>query len=116
MTFDGNPTRGKDRPVLVIRREDERTVQALLLASRLRRSRGRNWLKLSRGVWDGQGRRSFVRLDRVLELDETSLRREGRHCHQVSSSGSATRCAAATVGPEARPCQEDPCAVCGHAR
>ena len=31
------------------------------------------------GAWDNRGRRSEVRLDRVLQLDVTRVRREGSH-------------------------------------
>jgi mRNA-degrading endonuclease toxin of MazEF toxin-antitoxin module len=77
VTFEEDPTRHKDRPVLVVGRADERTVLALMLSSQRWRRRHRHWLPLGPGAWDGEQRESFVRLDRVLELDERGLRREG---------------------------------------
>lgn len=77
VTFEEDATRHKDRPVLVVGRKDERTVLALMLSSQRWRRRHRHWLALGAGAWDGERRESFVRLDRVLELDERALRREG---------------------------------------
>ena len=77
VAFEEGDGRVKDRPLLVVGRKDEHTVLALMLSSRLRRGRDRDWLDLGRGAWDGRRRRSFVRLDRVLELHENALRREG---------------------------------------
>ena len=34
-------------------------------------------LDLGSGRWDRDGRRSYLRLDRVFELDEDDIRREG---------------------------------------
>jgi hypothetical protein len=38
---------------------------------------GRVWLDLGTGAWDAEGRRSEVRLDRVLRIDPLQVRREG---------------------------------------
>ena len=38
---------------------------------------GRRWMDVGSGGWDRQGRPSEVRLDRLLELDESGVRREG---------------------------------------
>lgn len=77
VTFEEDDQQGKDRPLLVVARKDDHTVLALLLSSRRHRRHGKDWLHLGRGAWDAQGRRSWVRLDRVLELAEDGLRREG---------------------------------------
>ena len=48
-----------------------------MLSSNARRDGTADWLSLGSGAWDGQERPSWVRLDRVLELTETGIRREG---------------------------------------
>ena len=36
-----------------------------------------DWIAIGAGVWDHQGRPSWVRLDRVLDVPEDGIRREG---------------------------------------
>jgi hypothetical protein len=38
---------------------------------------GRHWMDVGSGGWDRQGRPSEVRLDRLLRLDPSAVRREG---------------------------------------
>lgn len=49
----------------------------LMLSSQHERDGERNWLSVGSGAWDEQHRESFVRLDRVLEVPEHGIRREG---------------------------------------
>lgn len=81
--YEEDPARGKDRPVLVLARTDD-DLLALMLTSRdhtgePRRSGGDGpvWMDVGSGGWDRQGRPSEVRLDRVLRLAESAVRREG---------------------------------------
>lgn len=74
--YEDDPAQGKDRPVLVVGR-DGRAVLGLMLSSRSERDGQRNWLALGPGDWDREARPSWIRLDRVLEVDETGIRREG---------------------------------------
>ena len=37
----------------------------------------RNWLGFGTGAWDRERRPSYVRLDRVIEVGEHEIRREG---------------------------------------
>lgn len=81
--YEEDASRGKDRPVLIVGRDD-RWLLGLMLTSK-DHSRdsadearfGRRWLDLGAGSWDARRRPSEVRLDRVLRLDEASVRREG---------------------------------------
>jgi hypothetical protein len=68
--------RGKDRPVLVVGREG-RDLVGLMLSSQDEHADDRNWVGIGTGEWDRQGRASFVRLDRVIEVGEHDIRREG---------------------------------------
>jgi hypothetical protein len=74
--FEEHDGRGKDRPVLVVGR-DGRELLGLMLSSQADHADDRNWVGIGSGRWDGQGRPSYVRLDRVIEVDEHEIRREG---------------------------------------
>ena len=62
--------------VLVVAR-DGRRLLGLMLSSRSTRDGSPDWLALGSGPWDAEGRPSWVRLDRVLEVPEDGIRREG---------------------------------------
>jgi len=74
--YEEDHRHGKDRPVLVVGR-DRRTLYGLMLSSNSERDGQRNWIPLGAGAWDGEHRPSWLRLDRVLEVDEDGIRREG---------------------------------------
>jgi hypothetical protein len=74
--YEDDPAQGKDRPVLVVGR-DGRTLLGLMLSSQHDRDGQRNWLALGAGGWDRSARPSWIRLDRVLEIHEDGIRREG---------------------------------------
>jgi hypothetical protein len=74
--FEEDDGRGKDRPVLVVGREG-RDLVGLMLSSQSERADDRNWVGIGSGAWDAQGRPSYVRLDRVIEVGEHEIRREG---------------------------------------
>jgi hypothetical protein len=74
--YEEDPSQGKDRPVLVVGRNG-RTLLGLMLSSQSDRDGQRNWLALGPGDWDRENRPSWIRLDRVLEVDEDGIRREG---------------------------------------
>ncbi len=81
--YEEDPTQGKDRPVLVIARTDD-DLLALMLTSKdhahdaaVEARHGRVWMDIGTGAWDARRRPSEVRLDRVLRLDPSAVRREG---------------------------------------
>ncbi|MFD1529439.1 type II toxin-antitoxin system PemK/MazF family toxin [Pseudonocardia aurantiaca] len=74
--FEEGDGRGKDRPLLVVGREGG-DLLGLMLSSQHDRADDRNWISVGSGAWDREGRESFVRLDRVLEVGEHDIRREG---------------------------------------
>lgn len=81
--YEDDPRRGKDRPVLVIGRSGRR-LAALMMTSKdhdrdaAQEARwGRHWVDVGSGPWDSQRRPSEVRLDRLLEIDPSRVRREG---------------------------------------
>jgi hypothetical protein len=86
--YEDDPRQGKDRPVLVLARSGDDLLGLMLTSKdhtgpaptdRPRRPRpdGPVWLDLGAGAWDRQGRPSEVRLDRVLRLAPSAVRREG---------------------------------------
>ena len=81
--YEDDPHRGKDRPVLVLAVAGGR-VTGLGMTSkdhyrddRQEARAGRVRMDVGTGDWDRQGRESEVRLNRVLSLPESQVRREG---------------------------------------
>ncbi|WP_142212532.1 type II toxin-antitoxin system PemK/MazF family toxin [Streptomyces sp. SLBN-118] len=73
--FEEMDGRGKDRPVLVVAREEAGTLLAVQLSSKWH-DRDREWVAIGVGPWDREGRESWVDLDRVLRVHERGMRRE----------------------------------------
>lgn len=76
VAYEDDPGQGKDRPVLVVGR-DHTTLLGLMLSSRPRHEDDATWVGIGAGSWDEAHRLSWVRLDRVLDVPEESIRREG---------------------------------------
>ncbi len=76
VVYEDDPSRGKDRPVLVVGR-DRRVLLGLVVSSQQRHAGDPDWVGIGAGAWDYEGRESWVRLDRVLDVPEESIRREG---------------------------------------
>jgi PemK-like, MazF-like toxin of type II toxin-antitoxin system len=72
--YEDDPRQGKDRPVLVIGRLGA-DVAALALTSKAHDDR--HHVPIGTGRWDADGRPSWVKLDRLLQLDPDTIRREG---------------------------------------
>ena len=76
VVYEDDPSKGKDRPVLVVGR-DRNTLLGLMLSSQEHHANDRNWVSIGTGSWDYEARVSWVRLDRVLDVPEEGIRREG---------------------------------------
>ncbi|MBZ4558035.1 type II toxin-antitoxin system PemK/MazF family toxin [Mycobacterium avium subsp. hominissuis] len=76
VVYEDDPSRGKDRPVLVVGRERS-TLLGLMVSSQERHAADPEWVGIGSGSWDYEGRPSWVRLDRVLVVPEEGIRREG---------------------------------------
>jgi hypothetical protein len=74
--YEEDDHHGKDRPVLVVGR-DGSVLKGLMLSSNHVRDGQPHWYALGAGAWDKEHRPSWVRLDRVLDVPETGIRREG---------------------------------------
>ena len=88
--FEEDFTRGKDRPVLVVG-HDRPWLLALMLTSKDHdrdkddeARRCRYWVDIGSGAWDSRGRPSEVRVDRILRVDATAVRREGAVLEQAT--------------------------------
>jgi hypothetical protein len=82
--YEEDPAQGKDRPVLVLGRDADGALLCLPLTSKdhdrdaaQEASQGRYWMDVGTGGWDAERRPSEVRLDRLLRLPESGVRREG---------------------------------------
>lgn len=82
--YEDDPSQGKDRPVLLIGRRGDGTLAALQMTSQdhdadaAQEARaGRYWMDIGSGPWDAQGRPSEVRLNRLIDVREADVRREG---------------------------------------
>lgn len=79
--FEEDHTRGKDRPVLLVGR-DASWLLALQMTSvdhdrdAAQEARAeRFWVDIGSGAWDDQGRASEVRVNRVIRVDPSAVRR-----------------------------------------
>ncbi len=73
---EDDPTRGTDRPVLIVGR-DRDALLGLMVSTRERPATDPDWVGIGACSWDEQAGRSWVRLDRVLDVPEAGIRREG---------------------------------------
>jgi len=83
VAYEDDPSRGKDRPVLVLARERGELLCLQLTSKDHDRdaaqeaSWGRHWTDIGSGGWDRERRPSEVRLDKLLRVRESDVRREG---------------------------------------
>jgi hypothetical protein len=72
--YEDDPSQGKDRPVLVVGYRGRRRV-GLALTSK---DTGRHdHVEIGTGPWDREGRVSYAKLDRLIDLELMPIRREG---------------------------------------
>jgi hypothetical protein len=72
---------GRERSVLL----------GLMVSSQERHAADPDWVGIGSGEWDYQGRPSWVRLDRVLDVPEEGIRREGAILARETFDAVATR-------------------------
>lgn len=81
--YEEDHSRGKDRPVLVIGREEDLLLAVPLTSKDHDRDAeqeaqaGRHWVDVGPGTWDLKGRPSEARVDRILRLRDSEIRRMG---------------------------------------
>lgn len=74
VAYEDDPSQGKDRPVVVIGRDGERLVGVALTTKASSRD---DVVEVGRGDWDAEGRVSYAKLDRILPVEPSTMRREG---------------------------------------
>jgi hypothetical protein len=83
VAYEDDPLQGKDRPVLVVGRDGPELMCLQLTSKDHDRDAedearyGRFWMDVGSGAWDRERRPSEVRLDRLLRVSESGVRREG---------------------------------------
>nr|NLD40761.1 type II toxin-antitoxin system PemK/MazF family toxin [Actinomycetales bacterium] len=81
--YEDTPEMGKDRPVLVLAHLGRDLVVVQLTSKdkgndRAEEARfGRHWIDIGSGEWDRRGRPSEARIDRLLRVGQSAIRREG---------------------------------------
>ena len=70
--FEDDPKLGKDRPVVIIGRHGSR-LSGVALTSKQKP----HTVEVGTGPWDSQGRTSYAKVDRLLDIDAAAVRREG---------------------------------------
>jgi PemK-like, MazF-like toxin of type II toxin-antitoxin system len=73
VSYEDDPTRGKDRPVLLIGRRGAHLVGVALTS----KQHSRDQVELGVGAWDKEGRISYAKIDRLIDVDPAAVRREG---------------------------------------
>ncbi|WP_147916909.1 type II toxin-antitoxin system PemK/MazF family toxin [Ruania zhangjianzhongii] len=81
--YEEDDSRGKDRPVLILAEHDDGLLGLQLTSkdhdtdAEQEARWGRYWVDVGSGAWDSQRRESEARVDRVLWLPLSAVRREG---------------------------------------
>lgn len=77
--YEEDYSQGKDRPVLIVGR-DNGWLLGLMLTSKDKSNSDQhnpNYMDIGTGDWDRERRPSEVKLDRIIRVDEQAVRREG---------------------------------------
>ncbi|MDR2255826.1 MAG: type II toxin-antitoxin system PemK/MazF family toxin [Arthrobacter sp.] len=75
--YEEDHSQGKDRPVLIVERKGPLLLALMLTSKDHTREHDPDYLDVGTGAWDRQGRPSEAKLDRVLQLAASAVRREG---------------------------------------
>ena len=72
--YEEDPTQGKDRPVVIIGRRGGNLIGVPLTS---KQHDNEPQVAVGTGPWDREGRPSYAKLERLLEIDPDQVRREG---------------------------------------
>jgi hypothetical protein len=72
--YEEDASQGKDRPVVIIGRRGDNLVGVPLTS---KRHDNEPQVAVGTGTWDREGRPSYAKLERLLEIDPQQVRREG---------------------------------------
>jgi hypothetical protein len=71
--YEDDPSRGKDRPVAIIGRTGG-DLAGVPLSSK---NKGHGVVPVGSGAWDGSGRPSYAKVDQLIVVRASEVRREG---------------------------------------
>ncbi len=74
IAYEDDPSQGKDRPVVIIGRRGG-VLAGVALTSKPHEREPQ--IAVGTGPWDREGRPSFAKVDRVLDIEPSAVRREG---------------------------------------
>lgn len=72
--YEDDPSQGKDRPVVIIGRNGSLLIGVPLTS---KQHDNEPQVPVGTGSWDREGRPSYAKLERLLEIDPGKVRREG---------------------------------------
>jgi hypothetical protein len=72
--FEEDPTLGKDRPVVIVGHHGSALCGVALTSKHKDRA---DQVDVGSGPWDAKGRPSYAKVDRLLDIDASAVRREG---------------------------------------
>lgn len=72
--YEDDPSQGKDRPVVIIGRRGSNLVGVPLTS---KHHDNEPQVNVGTGPWDREGRPSYAKVERVLDVDPDQVRREG---------------------------------------
>ena len=72
--YEDDPSQGKDRPVAIIGRRGQHLLGVALTS---KQKDNEIQVPIGTGSWDREGRVSYAKVERVLDVVPTSVRREG---------------------------------------
>ena len=72
--YEDDPSQGKDRPVVIIGRRGSNLVGVPLTS---KQHDNEPQVNVGTGPWDREGRPSYAKVERVLDVDPQQVRREG---------------------------------------
>ncbi|WP_336244277.1 type II toxin-antitoxin system PemK/MazF family toxin [Corynebacterium meridianum] len=73
---DGPGSPARERAIIVIGRSRQHML-GLVISPNPEHAEEDNWLGIGSGPWDESGRQCWVRMDKVLEIPELEIRRQG---------------------------------------
>ena len=74
--LEGDAEKPRERAVVVVGRHKQ-TLLGALISTHERHADSPTWLFIGSGAWDPEGRPSWVRLDKIIEVPEVGIRRSG---------------------------------------
>jgi hypothetical protein len=72
--YEEDPSQGKDRPVVIIGRQHDQLMGVPLTS---KSHANESQVAIGAGPWDQAGRTSYAKVERLLRVDPTQVRREG---------------------------------------